>query len=357
MTTLISSIYSPIWSLSLVSAGKWLAAIALVAVYAEGLHPIHCWRPAITVTLFVLVGGQVGAIVLEFLTSGTLGLGGAEVHRLTGIEHPVRLGLIGALSLLMGGVWVFGGDPVVPALRVLFRWAVGGLGILIIALTVSRTGLFVLMIAGLTILVVARRRLSLILAVVYPMLIVLPLFGLILGVEAVEGLVERYVFRYSREETFTLTGRFEVWAEAADLIAGRPLTGYGFVAGPRLELARRVASWRPMHAHNAWLQAGLDVGLVGASAFALSAVGFLGLALRGVRSPPGQNARGRICGCQLLGAVVVVALAIASVSEPVFASGASGLGTLWLVGGTVLAVGRSCRPTSASKAASPCGSF
>src|SRR5262249_1936651 len=161
--------------------------------------------------------------------------------------------------------------------------------VLVVALTVSRTGLFALVIAGATALLVARRRLVMLVAVVYPLLVVLPIVGLMMGGDTLGNLVDHYVFRYSREETDSPTGGFDVWAEAADLIAARPFTGYGYVAGPRVELSRRLPAWSPMHAHNAWLQAALDVGLIGGIAFALSTLGFAGLALAGIRSLPGQN--------------------------------------------------------------------
>jgi O-antigen ligase len=343
LTALISSAYSPIWALSLVSAGKWLVAIALIAVYGDSLHPTYCWRPALTITLVTLVGGQLAAIGLELWTYGTLELGGSEIYRLAGVEHPVRLGLIGGLSLLMAAFWIFRGGSAVPGLRLAFRWAIGGLGVLIIALTLSRTGLFAAAVACLAALAIARRRIPVILGVVYPILVIVPLLGLLYGTGAVDELIDRYVFRYSREETFTLTGRFEVWEEAAALIADRPLRGYGYVAGPRVQLARRLPAWSPMHAHNAWLQAALDVGLIGAGAFMLSALGFLGLSLGGLRSHVGRNTRGDVCGCQLMGALLVIALAVASIAEPVFASGAAGIGVLWLLGGAILGMGRSCR--------------
>ncbi len=66
----------------------------------------------------------------------------------------------------------------------------------------------------------------------------------------------------------TLTGRTDFWPVVVDAIKARPILGYGydgFFRGP-LSPAHDVivqVDWGPTHAHNAFLQIGLHVGLVG----------------------------------------------------------------------------------------------
>jgi O-antigen ligase len=257
------------------------------------------------------------------------------------IDHPVTLGLVAAIFVLLISFWPpegqssrFIGAPI--------KWTGMAVGAAIIGLTLSRSGLFTLLIAGATALMVARRKLPVALGLLYPPLIILPLVGLLGGADALGGLVDRYVYRYDPQETYSLTGRFEVWGVAVDLIRRSPLLGYGFVAAARTELAPSLPRFFPGHAHNAWLQATLDVGLIGAGLLAASAVGFLRLAIRGLRAPVGVNAQGRPCGCDVAGSVLIIALMTVSFVESAFAGIPTTVGLLWLLGGSIMGFGRRC---------------
>jgi exopolysaccharide production protein ExoQ len=67
----------------------------------------------------------------------------------------------------------------------------------------------------------------------------------------------------------TLTGRTELWDYISASIAARPMLGYGFASywtsaesGGGLYLTNAIA-WRPRSAHNAWLEIGANIGLIG----------------------------------------------------------------------------------------------
>jgi O-antigen ligase len=74
----------------------------------------------------------------------------------------------------------------------------------------------------------------------------------------------------------TLTGRTRIWAAVMRQIAERPWTGYGYDAvwnetgtwGPKAWIVKQ-AGFTPQHAHNAWLEQWLGLGLAGLSAFVL----------------------------------------------------------------------------------------
>ena len=74
----------------------------------------------------------------------------------------------------------------------------------------------------------------------------------------------------------TLTGRTKIWAAIMRRIAERPWTGYGYGAvwnetgswGP-LAWIVKDAGFKPQHAHNAWLEQWLGLGIGGLIAFAL----------------------------------------------------------------------------------------
>ncbi len=75
----------------------------------------------------------------------------------------------------------------------------------------------------------------------------------------------------------TLTGRTKIWSAALRQIAGQPWTGYGYGAvwtqqgawGP-LSWIVKDAGFKPSHAHNAWIEQWLGLGLFGLTAFALT---------------------------------------------------------------------------------------
>jgi O-antigen ligase len=342
LMTLLSWLYSTYPALSLAWATKWILAVGLMVVYVHRFHPVLCWRPAISATVGTLLVAQIMAIALAMISEEQLFLTRGDVlARLATIDHPVTLGLVAAIFVLLISFWPpegqssrFIGAPI--------KWTGMAVGAAIIGLTLSRSGLFTLLIAGATALMVARRKLPVALGLLYPPLIILPLVGLLGGADALGGLVDRYVYRYDPQETYSLTGRFEVWGVAVDLIRRSPLLGYGFVAAARTELAPSLPRFFPGHAHNAWLQATLDVGLIGAGLLAASAVGFLRLAIRGLRAPVGVNAQGRPCGCDVAGSVLIIALMTVSFVESAFAGIPTTVGLLWLLGGSIMGFGRRC---------------
>lgn len=84
----------------------------------------------------------------------------------------------------------------------------------------------------------------------------------------------------------TITGRTEIWDQAMDAVAQRPLVGHGYGAfwhPSGAEAAARISArlfWSVPHAHNGLLDVALGIGIIGA-VLALAVVG--GLLVRGVR--------------------------------------------------------------------------
>lgn len=74
----------------------------------------------------------------------------------------------------------------------------------------------------------------------------------------------------------TLTGRTKIWDAALRRVAERPWTGYGYdvvwgVKGPWAPLAwiEKEADFTPIHAHSAWVEQLLGMGIPGLAAFSL----------------------------------------------------------------------------------------
>jgi tetratricopeptide (TPR) repeat protein len=82
------------------------------------------------------------------------------------------------------------------------------------------------------------------------------------------------VARVGSGSTATATGRVEMWRNALQAISDYPLTGIGFHTFPAVSWANYVyttvsPAWNMTHAHNAYLQAGVDFGVAGLLAFLL----------------------------------------------------------------------------------------
>jgi len=85
------------------------------------------------------------------------------------------------------------------------------------------------------------------------------------------------IARGEGDDVMTLTGRTNIWIAATELISEKPFFGYGFGAGGNaLEsyYSAGIAEWRTFNVHNGFLQAILDLGLVGFILFALIFVYF-----------------------------------------------------------------------------------
>ena len=114
----------------------------------------------------------------------------------------------------------------------------------------------------------------------------------------------------------TLTGRTNLWHLGFQAFLESPLFGYGFDAfwldtsqhgGQRLRL---MADWDAPHAHNSWLQLGLDLGLVGIFLFTI-------VYLRGASSAFRLAARSR-SAAHYAALLFFVYLLIYSLGEDVF---------------------------------------
>lgn len=88
----------------------------------------------------------------------------------------------------------------------------------------------------------------------------------------------------SATEIMTLTGRTELWAVASDLIARKPLLGWGFNGTEALMVGSvgRNFAGDPVNAHNMYVQTLLCMGFLGS----LPAFAFLGIAIKRMVTRP-----------------------------------------------------------------------
>jgi hypothetical protein len=136
------------------------------------------------------------------------------------------------------------------------------------------------------------------------------------------GPLARLLFRgQSIAELATLTGRIQLWNDAAGLIVAEPLVGHGYQASRALLLGLR--QWAG-YAHNALIQTALDLGSAGVALLFLPLCGALRAGLRAGPGGPGDGASARLA---IFG--VAVFLVLNAVTSESFA-GAPGFEVLLL---------------------------
>lgn len=147
-----------------------------------------------------------------------------------------------------------------------------GLALFLVLMSTSKTSLVSLLlgVGGVVFVALIRR---------HPALGVSTIWLTVLGVAMLGG-----VFLFAADLFFavlgkdaTFTGRTQIWSAAMRQIELRPWTGYGYsvvwdVKGPWTPLAWIVkdAGFTPIHAHNAWIEQWLGLGVFGLAAFALT---------------------------------------------------------------------------------------
>lgn len=137
-----------------------------------------------------------------------------------------------------------------------------------------------------------------------------------------DNVVLRAIYRgQNAGDLESISGRAELWSGAIQLIAHRPVAGYGYQGSRGVLL--EILPWAG-HAHNGLAEAMLDLGVVGASVLWFALLTCLFPQLIGGRWPPPLASFGR-------SAIVAVSLffLVDSISDPSFA-GAPGFEVLLL---------------------------
>lgn len=183
--------------------------------------------------------------------------------------HPNFLGIMMALNILL---WTINGlnKPKHPWIS----WGIVLLSFFILQMANSAgsfvTALLMLMMIGLLLILKSLTFQQAFTAIV--------LF-LVLGIIAMILITENWVALLSSlNKDPTLTGRTDFWPMLIDAINERPVLGYGYhnfwqpwrgVDNPAADIVTPVG-FRPPHAHNGFIELGLDLGYVGLSLFVIS---------------------------------------------------------------------------------------
>jgi O-antigen ligase len=82
----------------------------------------------------------------------------------------------------------------------------------------------------------------------------------------------------------TLTGRIPLWGFTIDMISQRPLQGFGFATFGSDLTRPATHTWIAPHAHNTWLNAAFETGLIGAGLLTTFLLACLVTAVRAAKS-------------------------------------------------------------------------
>jgi exopolysaccharide production protein ExoQ len=250
------------WSWSAEPGTTWRELVRLLAYV--GVAAALALRFDLRSLCFVLAAGLAGsvgtAVMFEIATGGFKPW--LADYRLTGSMHSNILAVKAAVVALIAYAFALQ-----PGKRVNFCWVVFAAALAVVLLTRARTALATVLVGVAAIHVVGRpARQWLFLAsglvtVVGIVLIVTAGFGLLDG----GGVHSAANLGRSDDAAGDLTGRVPLWNFVWHESAGHHLEGYGWGAfwlTERVRSARDALHWFPRHAHNAYLQIMVNLGLV-----------------------------------------------------------------------------------------------
>ncbi|MEX5237807.1 O-antigen ligase family protein [Kocuria arenosa] len=229
--------------------GTYIAMLLLPFAFPYG----HRFLP-----LYGLVAGAVYQIAVALL-------GGYYVPTLSGVAQLSAGIQPNILALQAAVVAVVGSVIVVSRPWLGFRWWLGvllfALGSVAIVLTVSRSGMVALA-AAIGVLLLMNTRLEL--AILGGLAVAFAAVALIADVFRVTAFTDWFV-RGDVASLSTLTGRTEIWALALSMVEERPVVGWGFAALYRHDYSggRFLDLVEGTNAHNVWLQAVVETGVIG----------------------------------------------------------------------------------------------
>jgi len=298
---------------SAINAVDALAALEVAVRYGIGITLLialvssHQNDRALRRLASALVLGACGAAVIAIIgyqipEIGAFSIGVSRRAKVF-FEHPNQLGMV--LSAIF----------VIPAARLMRNplsvagWIAAALIATGVVLSGSMTNVLLLFAGPFIVLLATLRGASLVQKVTFGIIGAVLLSALVLvSADAVTslsprlgGIVEAVTNRDSdlAEELPSVVERFGLYSDAWQLFADNPLLGIG---GGNAYLYLRTPSGRPIsHAHNYFLNVLMSMGIVGAIAVTLFALGWVVVALRSLR-PPSEPVSGLQVGvgCALL---------------------------------------------------------
>lgn len=288
---LLIALASPWRTLAAVARQPFLIGLMLIvaASYLWSVAPDQTSRRVVAIYATTL-GGVVLAVRCRWSELAEVLATSFAILALISLVLALAVPSIGVMHAIFPGAWrgpwpeknQLGGNmglglcamaaaAVLNPARAKLWWGFAILALGLILMSTSKTSLVAMMLGmgGLIFVALVRRG---------PAMSVVTTWLAILGLVMIAGVAlfaSDLVFDLLGKDA-TLTGRTKIWAAIMRRISERPWTGYGYGAiwtetsawGP-LAWIIKDSGFKPLHAHNAWLEQWLGIGLVGLGTFVL----------------------------------------------------------------------------------------
>lgn len=207
-----------------------------------------------------LAGSVCAAVAFEIATGGFSPW--LADYRLTGSMHSNILAVQAAVVALVSYAFALQ-----PGKRVAFCWAIFTAAVAVVLLTRARTALATVIAGVVAIHIVGRPARQWIFLAASVATLVASVLIIAAASDLLDGGGVNSVANLGRsDDRGDLTGRLPLWNFVWDESAGHRLEGFGwggFWLSDRVHSAYDALNWFPRHAHNAYLQIMVNLGLVG----------------------------------------------------------------------------------------------
>jgi O-antigen ligase len=245
--------------LSLFRLGQWVIAFVLIVALYSRTPPTHATGLVVELIgrsswIWVAMVWIFLPIVPAQVYGGSEDGGPDGIRRLGGqLIHPAHVALLASMAFFYALLFFAPGPR---------KWVACLIALLTITLTGARTQQAgFLLELFLYAIVLSRKpaiRWGMIGTTTLALLLCVPF----------SGSVMKYIARGQSTQTLaSLDDRTRVWAASFEAIRARPILGYGYSVGARNAIRDhwRFTHWIPPHAHNEFIQAALDGGIIAAA--------------------------------------------------------------------------------------------
>ncbi len=254
------AVASILWSVNQeLTARRSLALLGTVLIAAYLVGVLGYKRSVSLLTILLAVVALLSLVVVVATPDFGVHQVGAHVGRWKGVY--LHKNLLGREMALAGGLFTLAAIHARRPSARLFWAAMTVLAVVLIVQAQSATGLLAVAGAIGTAAVVrfVRGRPDLAVAFVALVLVCVTVAGTVMTIAP-----DSLFAAVGRDAS--VTGRTTLWSLVLDKVAEQPVLGHGYRAfwgSPGGEAISRTLAWRVTHAHNSWLDVGLDLGAVG----------------------------------------------------------------------------------------------
>ena len=301
----LSLAWSPVPSESAAQAGLLAGALVLAVSYAD-IPVVHLAREFARVATFVALISW-----LLLVIAPNVAVQPDVTWRLNGaMGHEQRLALVVGAAIVLWVALRLNGTRVFKS-QALDVFALVLLGATLLATQTRANTVYVLVVVGALVYLRTRPPVKVLLLSVFAAFVV----WLTLNFNDVMASLER-----EGSNTATLTGRTTIWEGALAMVPAHPWEGYGYGSFYSPLTAHFFANYIAPHAHNTWINALFETGIIGVTLLSMFLLGGL--------------AAGHVSKSNLYAWPIVLFVCLCGLTGVVFGEK---LSTLWIIAAAMVA--------------------